>query len=115
MPDIGETQVSGEELGLEVGEKAREDAAAMGEAAFPVLLWPGPPLLKRGNCHRGSSLEVAATCAPTVKCGPALAHAHGDPASGPGTRVQREDLPSVRAHTDTGGGGAYSLGGPGLG
>lgn len=99
MPDIGETQVSCEELGLEVGEKAREDTAAMGEAAFPVLLWPGPPLLKRGNCHHGSSLEVAATRAPTVKCGPALAHAHCDPASGPGMRVQRRLTLCVRTQT----------------
>ena len=99
MPDIGETQVSCEELGLEVGEKAREDAAAKGEAAFPVLLWPGPPLLKRGNCHRGSSLQVEATCTPTVKCGPALAHAHCDPASGPGMSTEKTYFLCVRTKT----------------
>ena len=82
-------------LGLELGEKISEDAAAKGEAGFPGLLWPGPPLRKRGNCQCGSVPKLCPQApALTTKYGQALVQAHRVPAAGPemGVRVRIEKM-----------------------
>lgn len=48
MSAVGETLVGCEGLGLELGEKTSEDAAAKGKSAFPSLETQPPPLPKLG-------------------------------------------------------------------
>ena len=95
VADVWEAHVSCKGLGLELGEKISEDAAAKGEAAFPWLLWPGPPLLKRGNCQCESAPKLCPQApALTTKYGQALVQAQCVPAAGPemGVRVRTEKM-----------------------
>lgn len=93
VADVWEAHVSCKGLGLELGDKISEDAAAKGEAAFPWLLWPGPPLLKRGNCQCESAPKLCPQApALTTKYGQALVQGQCVPAAGPemGVRVRTE-------------------------
>lgn len=63
MSAAGEIQVGCEGVGLELGEKTSEDAAAKGKSAFPMLETPS---------HHGSRNAVTATHGSASEAGCAL-------------------------------------------